>query len=316
MKIIFAGTPQFAAEHLKILLDSHHEIKCILTQPDRGSGRGKKIKFSPVKEIGLESGINVLQPRSLKEKNTIEVLDSFEPDLIIVVAYGLLVPKEVLEIPKMGCINVHASILPKWRGASPIEYSIYSGDKETGITFMQMSEGLDQGPILEVHKCKIENEDSLDTLENKFVELSKANLLNFLEKLEKGKVKETPQDHSKATLAPKITSLDQKIDWGRSSEEVERKIRSLNPKYGAYTFLGTKRVKIYRSSTKQNSLKLGPGDLEIAKDGKLIVGCEQESAIQIDQIQMEGKGIVKSEEFVRGYEALIKQELKFSDDYQ
>ena len=157
MKIVFAGTPQFAAEHLKILIASDHQICCILTQPDRRSGRGKQIKLSPVKEVGLENGIEVLQPSALREKVTVEALKSNEPDLMLVVAYGLLVPKEVLNIPKMGCVNVHASILPKWRGAAPIENSIYSGDKETGITYMRMSEGLDEGPILEVNKCKIDS---------------------------------------------------------------------------------------------------------------------------------------------------------------
>ena len=148
MKIIFAGTPQFAADHLKLLLNSRHKIECILTQPDRGSGRGKKVKPSPVKEIGLDNGIEVLQPSSLKDEATIESLESAEPDLMLVVAYGLLIPKEILDITQMGCINVHASILPKWRGASPIEYSIYSGDKETGISYMRMTEGLDEGPVL------------------------------------------------------------------------------------------------------------------------------------------------------------------------
>ena len=316
MKIVFAGTPQFAAEHLKILIASDHQICCILTQPDRRSGRGKQIKLSPVKEVGLENRIEVLQPSTLREKLAVDALKLIEPDLMLVVAYGLLVPKEVLNIPKMGCVNVHASILPNWRGAAPIENSIYSGDKETGITYMRMSEGLDEGPILEVHKCKIEDEDNLGTIENKFVNLSKTNLLNFLEEFENGKIKEVEQDHSKATLAPKITSLDQEINWVLPSEEIERKIRSLNPKYGAFTFLGSKRIKIFSGFTTHNTLKLAPGYIEIAQDGKLIVGCKQESAIKIDEIQMEGKGIVPSQEFVKGYGAAIKQNLKFSSNGQ
>ena len=316
MNIIFAGTPQFAANHLKLLIDSHHKIKCILTQPDRGSGRGKKIKSSPVKEIGLDNGIEVLQPTSLKDESILRSLKSDKPDLMLVVAYGLLIPKEVLEIAERGCINVHASILPRWRGAAPMEYSIYSGDNESGISFMRMTEGLDEGPTLDIHKCKIEKEDDLGTLEKKFIELSKKNLLNFLEKFERGELKETPQENSKATFAPKIDSDFQKIDWNCLSNEIDQKIRSLNPKYGAFTFLGNKRVKIYKSSPAKSTSKLGPGKIEISEDGKLKVGCSQETAIIIDTVQMEGKSAIQSEEFIRGYRSLIDQEDKFNSNVQ
>ena len=316
MNIIFAGTPQFSADHLKILLDSQHKVKCILTQPDRGSGRGKKVKPSPVKEMGLDNGIEILQPSSLKDESIIRSLESVEPDLMLVVAYGLLIPKKVLGIAEKGCINIHASILPRWRGAAPMEYSIYSGDEETGISYMRMTEGLDEGPVLEIHKCKIEEEDDLGILENKFVELSKKSLLNFLEKFEKGELKEIPQDNSKATFAPKINSVFQQIDWQCGSEEISQKIRSLNPKYGAFTFLGNKRVKIYKSSPAENASNLSPGKIDMSVDGKLLVGCNQETAIEIDEVQMEGKSVVKSEEFVRGYRALIRQEDKFSSNVQ
>ena len=316
MNIIFAGTPQFAADHLKLLIDSPHKIKCILTQPDRGSGRGKKIRSSPVKEIGLDNGIEVLQPTSLKEESIVRSLESNKPDLMLVVAYGLLIPKEVLDIAERGCVNVHASILPRWRGAAPMEYSIYSGDSESGISYMRMNEGLDEGPILEIHKCKIEKEDDLGSLESKFVELSKKSLLNFLKKFEKGELKETPQENSKATFAPKINSDFQKIDWSCVSSEIERKIRALNPKYGAFTFLGNKRVKIYKSSPAENTSKLSPGSIDISEDGKLLVGCSEETAIKIDTVQMEGKSVVQSEEFVRGYRSLIIHEDKFSSNVQ
>ena len=316
MNIVFAGTPQFAADHLNLLLDSQHEIKCILTQPDRGSGRGKKVTPSPVKKIGLDSGIEVLQPVSLADESAVRALESSKPDLMLVVAYGLLIPKNVLDIPKRGCINVHASILPRWRGAAPMEYSIYSGDEETGISYMRMTEGLDEGPVLEVHKCKIDQQDDLGVLENKFVELSKKSLLNFLEKFEKGELKEMPQENSKATFAPKINSIFQQIDWQCRSEEISQKIRSLNPKYGAFTFLGNRRVKIYKSSPIENTSNLSPGKIDISQDEKLLVGCSQDTSIKIDEVQMEGKSVVKSEEFVRGYLSLISQEGKFSSNAQ
>ena len=316
MNIVFAGTPQFAADHLKLLVDSQHEIKCILTQPDRGSGRGKKVIPSPVKEIGINNDIEVLQPYSLKDESIVRSLDSVKPDLLLVVAYGLLIPKKVLDIAEKGSINIHASILPRWRGAAPMEYSIYSGDNESGISYMRMTEGLDEGPTLEIHKCKIEKEDDLGTLENKFIELSKKNLLNFLEKFERGGLKETPQENSKATFAPKIDSDFQKIDWNCLSNEIDQKIRSLNPKYGAYTFLGNKRIKIYKSSPTKNTSKLDAGKIEISEDGKLLVGCSQETAIIIDTVQMEGKSAIQSEEFIRGYRSLIAQEDKFNSNVQ
>ena len=316
MNIVFAGTPQFAADHLKLLVDSQHEIKCILTQPDRVSGRGKKVIPSPVKEIGINNGIGVLQPYSLKDESIVRSLESLKPDLLLVVAYGLLIPKKVLDIAEKGCINIHASILPRWRGAAPMEYSIYSGDNESGISYMRMTEGLDEGPTLEIHKCKIEKEDDLGTLENKFMELSKKSLLNFLEKFERGGLKETPQENSKATFAPKIDSDFQKIDWNCLSNEIDQKIRSLNPKYGAFTFLGNKRIKIYKSSPAKNTSKLDPGKIEISEDGKLLVGCSQETAIIIDTVQMEGKSAIQSEEFIRGYRSLIAQEDKFNSNVQ
>ena len=310
MDIIFAGTPQFAADHLNILLDSEHSIKCILTQPDRASGRGKRVKISPVKEIAIGKDIEVLQPSSLVDEATVNALEDIKADLMLVVAYGLLIPKKVLEITKMGCVNIHASILPNWRGAAPIEYSICSGDKETGISYMRMTEGLDEGPILEVHRCKIDKEDNLGILENKFIELSRKNLLPFLKKFEKGDLKEIKQENSKATFAPKINASYQQIDWGCDSDEVDRRIRSLNPKYGAFCFLGSKRIKIYKSSPVHSSLKLKPGFIYLSEMGELLVGCKNHTVLRVDEIQIEGKKKVRSEEFIKGYKTLIHREIK------
>ena len=314
MNIVFAGTPQFAADHLKILLDSEHVIKCILTQPDRVSGRGNKIKTSPVKEIALINEIEILQPTSLTDESTIKALKSVKADLMIVVAYGLLIPKKILDIPEMGCVNIHASILPNWRGAAPIEYSIFSGDKETGISYMRMTEGLDEGPILEVHKCKIRKEDDLGSIEDKFIELSKLNLLPFLDKFKKRDLKEVRQENSLATFAPKINPSDQQIDWNKVSDEIDRKIRSLYPKYVAYTFLGDKRIKLHKCFPTESSSGLKPGFIGFSEEKKILVGCKDNTCIRIDKIQIEGKDVVKSEDFVRGYKALIDSERKFSSN--
>ena len=167
MKIVFAGTPEFASKHLELLIESDNTILKVLTQPDRKSGRGKKINFSEVKEVALREGIEVLQPESLKTDEFANTLRELSPDLLLVVAYGIIVPKQILEIPKYGCINIHASLLPRWRGASPMEHAILSGDKKSGITFMKMTKGLDEGPIFETHECSLDADDQLTDLENK-----------------------------------------------------------------------------------------------------------------------------------------------------
>ena len=166
MRIIFAGTPEFAARHLEIVLESGHEIVCALTQPDRKSGRGKRLKPSPVKQLAEKEKIPLMQPKSLASDEILKDLETFKPDLMLVVAYGLLIPKNILEIPKIDCINVHASVLPRWRGASPMEYSILNGDKKVGVSYMQMSEGLDEGPIYEVHDCNLSPKDKLEEVED------------------------------------------------------------------------------------------------------------------------------------------------------
>ena len=172
MKIIFAGTPDFAAKHLEIVLHSRHEVLSVLTQPDRESGRGKKINLSPVKQTALDNDIDVYQPESLKTKGVFDKLKNTDPDLILVVAYGLLLPKDILELPKFGCVNIHASLLPRWRGASPMEHAIMSGDKNIGISYMEMSQGLDEGPVYEMHECPLEQNDTLSRVEEKFIQLS------------------------------------------------------------------------------------------------------------------------------------------------
>ena len=197
MKIVFAGTPEFASKHLELLIESDNTILKVLTQPDRKSGRGKKMNFSEVKEVALREGIEVLQPESVKTDEFANTLRELSPDLLLVVAYGIIVPKQILEIPKYGCINIHASLLPRWRGASPMEHAILSGDKKSGITFMKMTKGLDEGPIFETHECSLDADDQLTDLENKLFNLSKKsnlkeaakNLYKVLRKIKKLKYK-------------------------------------------------------------------------------------------------------------------------------
>ena len=311
MKIIFAGTPDFAAKHLEIVLHSKHEVLSVLTQPDRESGRGKKINLSPVKQTALDNDLDVYQPESLKTKEVFDKLKNTDPDLILVVAYGLLLPKDILELPKFGCINIHASLLPRWRGASPMEHAIMSGDKNIGISYMEMSQGLDEGPVYEMHECPLEQNDTLSRVEEKFIQLSEKKLVSFLDNLESGTIKHQAQDETKATFSPKIDKRLLQIDWqGNSSTEIIRKINALSSKYGTHTFLGGKRIKIHRAQNFESDVNLDPGYISI-KDDQLVVFCKDASAILIEQVQMEGKNKVSGKDFIAGYIGLIRENENF-----
>ena len=311
MKIIFAGTPDFAAKHLEIVLHSKHEVLSVLTQPDRESGRGKKINLSPVKQTALDNDIDVYQPESLKTKEVFDKLKNTDPYLILVVAYGLLLPKDILELPKFGCVNIHASLLPRWRGASPMEHAIMSGDKNIGISYMEMSQGLDEGPVYEMHECPLEQNDTLSRVEEKFIQLSEKKLVSFLDNLESGTINHQAQDETKATFSPKIDKRLLQIDWqGNSSTEIIRKINALSSKYGTHTFLGGKRIKIHRAQNFESDVNLDPGYISI-KDDQLVVFCKDASAILIEQVQMEGKNKVSGKDFIAGYIGLIRENENF-----
>lgn len=312
MKIIFAGTPKFAAHHLEILTGSQHEVVAVLTQPDRKSGRGSKVSTSPVKDKATEKGIKILQPNSLKEEGMAEKLQSLQPDIIFVVAYGLLVPTEVLNIPKLCCLNVHASLLPRWRGAAPMEYAIQEGDKESGLTFMRMTEGLDEGPMLKMLSCNLTNDETLGSLEEKFMNLSTNGLLGFLEEFEKGLIPEVEQQDKGSSYAHKIDNHFKQLDWAaEESREIERRVRALEPKHGAFSFLGKDRIKISASSFCESNTDIFPGHIEIVGN-EIIVGCKNNTRLKIENLQMAGKKSVGSEDFIRGYKKLLLEEKKFS----
>ena len=312
MNIIFAGTPEFASRHLEILLNSNMKISCVLTQPDRVSGRGKRVTYSPVKQLALDNGLKLLQPSSLKDDGIAQEIKFLKPDIMLVVAYGLIVPKEILGIPEIACINVHGSILPKWRGASPMEYSILNGDKKTGLSYMQMTEGLDEGPVYDIHECPIEPNDRLKDVEKKLIELSENNLIKFLKSINKGDVDATPQKDKNATFAPKILKKDLQIDWGNiTSKDLVKRVNSLADKYGVHTYLGTKRIKIFDVSETKTSYSLSPGDINIS-NGRIIVCCKAKTYVEINTLQMEGKNLVSCKEFLSAYKDLIKNSQKFN----
>ena len=318
MKIVFAGTPTFSAFHLDLLIKSENEVAAVLTQPDRKSGRGKKISVSPVKTLAQENQILVLQPKSLK-KNTdvLNQLKDIEPELILVVAYGLILPKEFIGLPKFGCINVHASLLPRWRGAAPIERTLMEGDIEGGITYMKMDEGLDTGPIMKLLPCPIESNENSESLEKKYQNLSEINLLKFLQDVSSKKVEEVHQNSSIATYAEKIERQETEILWNSESADlIERKIRALFPKYGSFTFLGNKRVKILNSSLENPPKELSPGEIYTSDEDRLYVGCLNHKCLRIHRLQIESRQPVEAKDFIKGNKEKIVQVKKFSSSLE
>ena len=317
MKIVFAGTTPFSAFHLDLLIKSKNEVAAVLTQPDRKSGRGKNLKPSPVKTFSEKEGLQIIQPKSLKNNTeVIEGLKAMNPDLILVVAYGLILPPEIINLPKFGCINVHASLLPRWRGAAPIERSILEGDSKGGITYMKMDEGLDTGPIMKLLPCTFDEDEDSGTLEKKYQNLSKVELISFLGDLAEGGVKEVNQDSELATYAEKIEKQETEILWEQESAEcIERKIRALFPKYGAFTFFGDKRIKILNSTKAKISHLLSPGEIS-AEGGALYVGCQNNQSLRLQSLQVEGKNPVSAEDFTKGNAEKIFQIKKFSSSLE
>ena len=317
MKIVFAGTTPFSAFHLDLLIKSKNEVAAVLTQPDRKSGRGKNLKPSPVKTFSEKEGLQVIQPKGLKNNTeVIEGLKAINPDLILVVAYGLILPPEIINLPKFGCINVHASLLPRWRGAAPIERSILEGDSKGGITYMKMDEGLDTGPIMKLLPCAFDEDEDSGTLEKKYQNLSKVELISFLGDLAEGGVKEVNQDSELATYAEKIEKQETEILWELESAEcIERKIRALFPKYGAFTFFGDKRIKILNSTKAKISHLLSPGEIS-AEGGALYVGCQNNQSLRLQSLQVEGKNPVSAEDFTKGNAEKIFQIKKFSSSLE
>ena len=317
MKIVFAGTTPFSAFHLDLLIKSKNEVAAVLTQPDRKSGRGKKLKISPVKAFSEKERLQVIQPKSLRNNpEVIEDLRTINPDLILVVAYGLILPAEIINLPEFGCINIHASLLPRWRGAAPIERSILEGDSKGGITYMKMDEGLDTGPIMKLLPCPFDEDEDSESLEKKYQNLSQVELISFLGDMAGGRAKEVKQDSGLATYAEKIEKQETEIFWEQEPvEHIERKIRALFPKYGAFTFFGDKRIKILNSTKAKISRLLSPGELS-EEGGALYVGCQNNQSLRLQSLQIEGKRPVSAEDFIKGNGPKIFHIKKFSSSLE
>ena len=298
MKVIFAGTPDFAAAHLQALIDSpQHSVIAVYTQPDRPAGRGKKLRASPVKELAIAHDLPVYQPQSLKDPEQQQILADLEADIMVVVAYGLILPQAVLDIPKQGCINVHGSILPRWRGAAPIQRAIEAGDEETGVTIMQMDAGLDTGAMLSVARCQIESTDNSASLFKKLEGLGADALLSTLENIQDGKALGVAQDESQSNYAAKISKQEALIDWSKPAAVLDRQIRAFNPFPAAYTLLGDLRIKVWQAEPVDEAGQV-PGQIVRADNGGILVSCGQQSLL-LTQIQLPGKSRMPVSEILK-----------------
>ena len=288
MRVLFAGTPDFAAAHLQALLDAPDiSVIGVYSQPDRPAGRGKKLTASPVKKLAVEYQLPVFQPQSLKDPEQQRLLSELQADIMVVVAYGLILPQAVLDAPRLGCINVHASILPRWRGAAPIQRAIEAGDSETGVTIMQMDAGLDTGAMLSVSRCEIDSSETSASLHQKLEQLGAPALLHTLAALSNGLAVAVEQDNQLSCYAAKITKQEALVDWSQPAQLLDRQIRAFNPFPAAYTTLGELRIKIWQAEpTKATGLT--PGQIISTDNAGLLVSCGEQSLL-LTEIQLPGK---------------------------
>lgn len=301
MKIAFMGTPDFAVDCLKALAESEHEVVGVFCQPDKPVGRKQVLTPPDVKVEALKHNLAVFQPVSLKNGKGVEILKELEPDLVVVVAYGKILPADVLSFPKYGCINIHASILPKYRGASPIHFAVLNGDEETGVTSMQMDEGLDTGDILLTKKAKIGINDTTERMYEILAPLGAEVLMETIELIQKGELNPIKQDESLATKVGMLSKDMSPIDWTKSAFEIHNKIRGLYSWPGASTTLCGKTLKIHSSVLSDKKGNTNPGEV-IDSNGKLIISCGDGNCIELTCVQLEGKKRMDVSAFLNGYQ--------------
>ncbi|MEW5863137.1 MAG: methionyl-tRNA formyltransferase [Pseudomonadota bacterium] len=297
MRLVFAGTPAFAAAALEALLAAGHEVALVLTQPDRGAGRGLRPAPSPVKRLALERGLSVHQPASLREPGALAPIAAARPEAIVVAAYGLLLPRALLALAPHGAINIHASLLPRWRGAAPIQRALLAGDAETGITIMQMDEGLDTGPILAQRRIPIGPQDDAQTLHDRLAALGAEMIVRTLADIAAGRARAVPQPQEGVSYAPKITKDEAVIDWSQPCAEIERRIRALRPAPGARTRLRGEVLKLWRGECVEGSG--APGTVLVASEA-LVVACG-DGALVVRELQLAGGRRLAAAEFLRGH---------------
>ncbi len=302
LRVVFAGTPDFAAMSLQAVLNSQHQVIQVLTQPDRPQGRGKKVVFSDTKQLALDHDITVWQPQSLRSPEVVEQLKALQPDVLVVVAYGLIIPPEVLAIPKFGCLNVHGSLLPRWRGAAPIHRAIQAGDAETGATIMLMDEGLDTGPMLHKVSTPITADDTGGSLYQRVAQQGAEALVEVLDNLEHYIAHQVSQDDSQATYAHKLTKAEGALDWQKSAQELARQVRAFNPWPVAWAQLEGQTLRIWEAAAQAGQGT--PGEVLSASAQGIEVACGEGSLI-LTQLQLPGKRRLSAQEVLNGHGELL-----------
>jgi len=297
LRILFAGTPEFALPPLQALIDDGCDIVAVLTQPDRPAGRGKQLRASPVKQLALENKLNVLQPESLKDPDWQEKLISLQPDLMVVVAYGLMIPGRMLNQPSFGCWNIHASLLPRWRGAAPIQRAIEAGDEQTGVCIMQMEVTLDTGPVYQCLSTPIGSMDTAGSLHDRLAGLGARALRDCIEKLSRGGLPPAiSQDETKAVYARKLSKAEAEMDWNQTAEVLQRRVRAFNPWPVAWCEIGGQRLRIWKAEVVDNVVDCKPGAL-LAGQRSLIIGTAEKS-LKILELQRAGGQRMTAEQFL------------------
>ncbi|MFW5649058.1 MAG: methionyl-tRNA formyltransferase [Candidatus Alkaliphilus sp. MAG34] len=299
MKIVYMGTPQFAVPCLETLVNGRHEVIGVFTQPDRPSGRGRKINITPIKEKALSYNIPIFQPDTLENVEVFENIEKLDPDIIVVVAYGQILPEEILRIPEHGCVNVHASLLPKYRGAAPINWVIINGEGSTGITTIYMDTGLDTGDILLRKEIKIYEDETAGELHDRLMDLGAEVLDETIDLIEAGKIQPTPQNHEEASYAPMLTKEHGRIDWNKSAREIKNLIRGTVPWPTSYTAYDGKTMKIWKSSVINSNKDYKPGIiLEVKKDCVLV--ATGKNILSIEELQFSGRKRMSVNQYLIG----------------
>jgi methionyl-tRNA formyltransferase len=301
LKLVFCGTPAFAVPSLRALLsDSYFQVAAVVTQPDRPRGRGKKTASSPVKDAALEAGIPVYQPEKIKSESSLDYFKRLAPDVVVIIAYGQIIPAALIAIPRLGWINLHGSLLPKYRGAAPINWAIINGEKVTGLTTMQIDAGLDTGPMLLKYQTGIGPDETAPDLYGQLAEAGAPLILETLKKLDQGEITSTPQDNSQATPAPPLKKEDGRIDWFLPAPRIYNRIRGLQPWPGAFTTFRGATCRIWGKPLKPVAAGGMPGIILPTQEDGLLVICGASTVLHVEQVQIEGRNRISDREFMNG----------------
>jgi methionyl-tRNA formyltransferase len=300
LRIIFAGTPDFSVPPLQALLDSPHQVIAVLTQPDRPAGRGRKLSPSPVKQLAVKHEIEVLQPLTLRDESVQARIAQLDADLMVVVAYGLILPREVLVMPRLGCLNIHASLLPRWRGAAPIQRAILAGDDETGVAIMQMEAGLDTGPVWHARRVEIGEKETGGELHDRLSELGAKALMETLPMLESGDASPVSQAEDGIVYADKFSKEEGEIDWEMSAQSISRKVRAFNPWPVAWTGFNGNKLRVWQAQERPGDIAGMPGEVIAADKQGIVVQCGSGQLV-IEILQLPGKRVMSAADFLNAH---------------